>query len=257
MDWPSSPLFLCPRPPNPKKSNMNLQGKTIIVTGAARIGQTVAEHLKKEGANLVISYFKDPAEAGPHGFGVQADVSKKEDVKRLIVTAKEKFGRIDGLVHMAAIYEKSLWKDLSEKHWEKNMNIIAKSTFLFGKMLGDELLKNESKIKGKMIFFSDWSALERPYREYLAYNAAKSAVVGLTKSFAKELAPHVLVNAIAPGPMLRPPDLTDEENREVMAGTPLGCWGGAEEIAKGVNYLLAADFVTGQVLAIDGGRTIA
>ena len=81
--------------------------------------------------------------------------------------------------------------------------------------------------------------------------------MGLTKSFAKELAPHVLVNAIAPGPMLRPPDLTDEENIEVLSGTLLKRWGGAEEITKGILYLLEADFVTGQVLFVDGGRSIA
>ena len=119
------------------------------------------------------------------------------------------------------------------------------------------MLNNEGEVKGKIIFFSDWSVLTRPYKEYIAYNVAKSAVVGLTKSFAKALAPHILVNAIAPGPMLRPPDLTEEENKEVLVGTLLGRWGGAEEITKGVLYLLEADFVTGTVLTIDGGRTIA
>ncbi len=236
---------------------MDLHNKTIIITGAARIGQHVAEALKNKGANLVITYFKDPAEAGPHGFGVQADVSKKEDIARVIQEAKHKFGHVDGLIHMAAIYEKSLWQDLNEAHWDKNMNIIAKSSYLFGKLLGDELLKNEGDIKGKIIFFSDWSVLTRPYKDYLPYNVAKSAVVGLTKSFAKELAPGVLVNAIAPGPMLKPPDLTDEENVEVLAGTLLKRWGGSEEITKGVLYLLEADFVTGTVLTIDGGRTVS
>lgn len=248
---------------------MNLQGKTIIITGAARIGQEIARQLKEKGANLLITYFNNPAEAGPHGFGVQADVSKKEDVARVVAKAKEEFGRVDALVHLAAIYEKSPWKDLDEKHFEKSMSIIAKSSFLFGKILGDELLRNplthsnvsgqasSGQVKGKMIFFADWSVLARPYRDYLAYNMAKSAVVGVTKSLAKELAPHVLVNAIAPGPILRPLDLTDAENEEVMAKTPLRRWGGAEEIAKGVCYLLEADFVTGQILTIDGGRTIA
>jgi NAD(P)-dependent dehydrogenase (short-subunit alcohol dehydrogenase family) len=196
-------------------------------------------------------------EAGDLGFPVQADVSKKEDVVLVVEAAKKELRRGDVLVHMAAIYEKSEWDVLDEKHFDKNMNVIAKSSFLFGKILGDEFLKNEGEVKGKMIFFSDWSALNRPYEEYLAYNAAKSAVVGITKSLAKELAPHVLVNVIAPGPMLRPPDLTDEENEEVLAGTLLKRWGGAQEIAKGVVYLLEADFVTGQVLVIDGGRTIA
>ncbi len=237
---------------------MDIKGKTIIITGAARIGQAVAKELKIRGANLVITYFKDEAEAGPFAtLAVQADVSKKGDVERVVKTAKEKFGSVDAVIHMAAIYEKSLWDNLGEKDWDKNMNVIAKSAFLFGKIAGDEMLKNTGDVKGKIIFFTDWSVLTRPYTEYLAYNAAKCAVVGLTKSFAKELAPGILVNAIAPGPMLRPPDLTDEENEEVLSKTPLKRWGGAEEIAKGVLYLLDADFVTGQILTIDGGRTVA
>ena len=235
---------------------MEIKGKIIIITGAARIGQDVARALKDKGANLVIAYFKDPKEASL-GFGVQADVSKQEDIVRLIQEAKSKFGQIDALIHMAAIYEKSEWNALNEKHWDKNMNVIEKSAYLLGKIAGDEMLDNDGELKGKIIFFSDWSVLTRPYKDYLAYNAAKSAVVGLTKSFAKELAPHVLVNAIAPGPMLRPPDLTDEENIEVLSGTLLKRWGGAEEITKGILYLLEADFVTGTVLTIDGGRTIA
>ena len=236
---------------------MELKGKTIILTGAARIGQNIAEALQKRGANLVIAYFKNPEEAGNFGLGVQADVSKKEDILRVVQEAKNKFGQVDALIHMAAIYEKSEWNNLDENSWEKNINVIAKSSFLFGKIAGDEMLKNKEEIKGKMIFFADWSVLTRPYKDYLPYNTAKSAVIGLTKSFAKELAPHILVNAIAPGPMLRPPDLTDEENKEVLSNTLLKRWGGPEEITKGILYLLEADFVTGTVLTIDGGRTIA
>jgi pteridine reductase len=234
-----------------------LKDKTIIITGAARIGQVVAASLKDRGANLTIAYLKDPQEAGDLGFGIQADVSKEEDVQRVVSETIKSFGKVDGLVHMAAIYEKSPWQSLGVEYWQKNMDIIAKSAFLFGKILGDALLKNSGEIKGKMIFFSDWSVLSRPYVDYLAYNTAKSAVVGLTKSLAKELAPGVLVNAIAPGPILMPLDLTDQENEEVMSKTPLKKWGGAEEIAKGVVYLMESNFVTGQILTIDGGRTIA
>lgn len=236
---------------------MNLKNKTIIITGAARIGRNVAEALKERGANLVLTYLDSIDEVKDLGFPIQADVSKKDDVLRVVKEAKNKFGEIHGLVHMAAIYQKSEWDNLDENSFDKNMNVIAKSSFLFGKILGDEMLKNDGEVKGKMIFFSDWSVLTRPYQDYLAYNVAKSAVVGLTKSFAKELAPHILVNAIAPGPMIRPPDLTDEENKEVLSKTLLGHWGGGEEIAKGVCYLLEADFVNGQVITIDGGRTIA
>lgn len=239
---------------------MELKNKTIILTGAARIGQHVAQALKDKGANLVIAYFNDPKEADL-GFGVQADVSKQEDIEKVISEAVKKFGSVDGLIHMAAIYEKSEFETLSEKQWQKNMDVIAKSSYLFGKIAGDQMLKNPStssgQVQGKMIFFSDWSVLTRPYPEYIAYNSAKSAVVGLTKSFAKALAPGILVNAIAPGPMLRPADLSDSENEEVLANTLLKRWGGAEEITKGILYLLEADFVTGTILTIDGGRTIA
>src|SRR3989338_7008457 len=114
---------------------MDLKNKTIIITGAARIGQTVAEYLKNRGANLVITYFGDPKEAGSFGFGVRADVSKKEDVGLVVAAARKEFGSVDGLVHMAAIYEKSPWQDLDEKAWDKNMGVIAKSTFLFGKIV--------------------------------------------------------------------------------------------------------------------------
>ena len=232
---------------------MDLKNKTIIITGAARIGKSVAEALKKRGANLVIAYFNDLKEAEDLGIGVQADLSKKEDVERVIATAKKEFGDIHALVHMAANYERTPWDTLNEASYEKSMNVIAKSSFLLGKMLGDEMKKSGG---GKMIFFSDWSVLTRPYTDYLSYNMAKSAVVGLTKSLAKELAPDILINAIAPGPILRPPNLSEEDNVEVLKGTLLKRWGGAEEIAKGVCYLLEADFVTGQILTIDGGRTI-
>ncbi len=237
-------------------NRMELKNKTFILTGAARIGQNIAEKLNVQGANLIITYFKNPEEAGPFGVGVQADVSKKEDVMKLVEAAKNKFGQINGVIHMAAIYERSPWEVLDENHWEKNMNVIAKSAYLLGKIAGDEIKKNQEDIKGKIIFFSDWSVLTRPYKDYLPYNAAKSTIIGLTKSFAKELAPHVLVNAIAPGPILRPPGLTDQENEEVLAGTLLKRWGGPEEITKGVMYLLESDFITGSVLTIDGGRTI-
>src|SRR3989344_1205762 len=99
---------------------MNLQGKTIIITGAARIGQTIAKDLKNKGANLVITYLHSPSEAGDLGFAVKADVSKKEDIEQLVKAAKEKFGTVDGLIHMAAIYQKSLWQDMDETHWDNN-----------------------------------------------------------------------------------------------------------------------------------------
>jgi len=255
---------------------MIIKGKTIILTGASRVGKSVARSLASKGANLAVSYLrgKEGAEeiceeakrSGSRAIAVRADLGKKDDIAAFLLAAKEAFGHVDGLVHMAANYEKTRWENLTEEAWDRDMNIIARSAFLLGKMTGDEMLKNEgeeivvegasARIKGKIITISDWSVLTRPYKDYLPYNVAKAAVIALTKSLAKELAPHILVNSVAPGPIMRPPDLSNEENREALAGTPLLRWGGADEIAKAVLYLLDADFVTGQILAVDGGRTV-
>jgi NAD(P)-dependent dehydrogenase (short-subunit alcohol dehydrogenase family) len=235
---------------------MTLQNKTIILTGAARIGKFVADDLLKAGVNLVVSYRTTAPDFGSDKIlYIQADLSNQKDVARLVDETKNKFGAIDGLVHMAATYERVPWHKLSEETWNSSMDAIAKSAFLTTKLVADEMLRNKNE--GRIVLISDWSVLDQPYKEYLPYNVAKSAVVGLTKSLAKELAPDILVNAIAPGPIIRPPDLSDEENKEALAGTPLNKWGGGEEISKGVMYLMDSDFVTGQILYIDGGRSIA
>lgn len=247
---------------------MNIEGNTIILTGARRIGQTVAEELAKKGANLAITYrsSKEESEAmcaaclqlGVRAKPFQADLSNEEEIRIIVKNIKKEFGRIDALVHMAAIYEKTPWDTLDEEAWNKNQNIIARSSYLLGKSVGDILLKNSADEKGEkgvMIFITDWSTF-RPYKDYLPYYAAKSSVWGLIPAFANELAPHVRVNGIAPGPMIRPSDLSDKENEEVMSRTPLGRWGEAMPIAKGVNFLFECDFITGQIIVVDGGRSI-
>jgi pteridine reductase len=219
------------------------------MTGVARIGVDVAKTLSEKGAKLAVTYLTGKPDVGD--LQVQADVTNTKDVERVVSETKTKFGRIDGLIHMAANYPRTPWQTLTEADWDNNMNVIAKSAFLMAKALSAEMPE------GKIILISDWSVLTRPYKDHLPYNVAKSAVVGLTKSLAKELAPHVMVNCIAPGPILKPPDLSAEDDAEVLQNTPLGKWGGSHEITKAVLYLLDADFVTGQVLYVDGGRSIA
>ncbi len=230
---------------------MDLKDKIIILTGAARIGTDVAKGLQNGGARLVITYLNNKPDLGNDVVYVKADLSKQSDVVNVVTEAKKQFGRVDGLVHMAAIYPRTPWATVTEKDWDTNLNVIAKSAFLMSKAV------SEVMSEGKIVLFADWSVLENPYKDYLPYNVAKSAVIGLTKSLAKELAPKIAVNAIAPGPILMPPDLSAEDNAEVLKNTPLERWGGEEEITKAVLYLLDADFVTGQVLYVDGGRSIA
>lgn len=228
---------------------MDLKDKVFILTGAARIGVDVANELTKKGAKLATTYLSSESSVGD--LKIKADVTKQDEVVRAVSETKQKFGRIDGLIHMAAIYPRTPWATVSENDWNSSMDVIAKSAFLMSKAVADQMPE------GKIILISDWSVLTQPYKDYLPYNTAKSAVVGLTKSLAKELAPNILVNCIAPGPILKPDSLSDEDNAEVLKNTPLGKWGGAHEISKAILYLLDADFVTGQVLYVDGGRSIA
>ena len=109
---------------------------------------------------------------------------------------------------------------------------------------------------GRIINFTDWLAVSRRarYRDYIPYYASKAAVIGLTESLALDLAPDVLVNAIAPGPILAPPDITKAASDRVIAATPLARWGGADEIAKAVLFLIETEFITGECIRVDGGR---
>lgn len=241
---------------------MEIDNKTIVLTGAARIGKTVAESLLKKGAKLAVVYFtSEPIFDFEYDKSkvlfVKADLTKPEDVAKVMTETLKKFKKIDGLVHMAASYIRTPWGEINDQTMQKSMWSILRSAVLMSKAVGDELLKNKGDIKGKIILFSDWSVLNQPYKDYLPYNVAKTAVIGLAKSLAKELAPGVLVNCIAPGPILKPDNLTADENEEVLNNTPLRRWGGPEEIAKAVLFLLDSDFTTGQVLFIDGGRSIA
>ncbi|MBI3290196.1 SDR family oxidoreductase [Candidatus Microgenomates bacterium] len=241
---------------------MDIKGKTIILTGGKRIGKTVAHFLAQKGANLAVTYRESQEDANEicedakslsvKAVAFKADVSREEEINQLVESVKKEFGQIDGLVHMAAPYPKNLFGEITMADIELNLHAITASTILLVQALTDELKKNN----GKVVLFSDWASNKQPYKDYLPYHAAKGSIETLTRALAVELAPEVTVNCVAPGPILRPPDLTDEENKEVLAGTPLTKWGGPEEIAKAVLYLLDADFVTGVILPVDGGRSI-
>lgn len=230
---------------------MQIKDKVFILTGAARIGVDVAKTMLEKGAKLSVTYMTSKPELGPNVLYMQADLTNPDQVLNVVAETKKHFGRIDGLVHMAANYKKTPWTEVNDQTMQDSMWPILRSAVLMSKATADQMTE------GKIILISDWSVQRQPYKNYLPYNVAKSAVEGLTKSLAKELAPKILVNCIAPGPILKPADLSEEDNTEVLKNTPLAKWGGAHEISKTVLYLLDSDFVTGQILFVDGGRSIA
>ena len=244
---------------------MNLKDKVVLITGGRRIGTVVAPNLALKGAHIAITYRSELGEMadlikkveaqGQRCLSHRADVSKEEEVNKLIDDVYKNLGRIDVLINMASIFKKRPFEKLTGSDWDEDVDVNAKSVFLTSKAVAPYMKKQGS---GKIINFADWiAASNRPHythEGYLTYYAGKYAVIGLTLAFALQLAPKIQVNAIAPGPILPPPDLTEEENKEVIKQTPLGRWGGAAEIAKAVNFLIDSDFMTGEVIRVDGGR---
>lgn len=242
---------------------MDVKNKTVVLTGGKRIGKTVAHFLAEKGANLAVTYresqddaneiCEDAKSLGVNAVALKADLSKEEDINQLVESVKREFGQIDALVHMAAPYPKTPFGEINMENIELSLHAITISAILLSQALASELKKN----KGKIVLFSDWAANNQPYKNYLPYLAAKGSIETITKTLAVELAPDVTVNCITPGPILKPPDLSDEDDRKTLEGTPLARWGGPEEIAKAVLFFLDADFVTGVILPVDGGRSIA
>jgi NAD(P)-dependent dehydrogenase (short-subunit alcohol dehydrogenase family) len=168
--------------------------------------------------------------------------------------ARERFGRIDALVNMASVYGSTPFDDLTEAGWDRDITINLKSAFLCTKAAVPAMRANGG---GRIVNFADWLARSgRPaYRGFTSYFVAKAGVIALTESLALELASdQILVNAIAPGPILPPPDMDPGEIATVARATPVGRWGGEIEIAKAVLALIETDFITGETIRVDGGR---
>ena len=243
---------------------MNLEGRTAVVTGSAlRIGRQTCLELATRGANIVTNYrssasaaaqlVADVQELGGSALAVQGDVSKSEDVARLSEEARAAFGKVDILVNNASIYPVTPLAELTEAQWDESIAVDLKGPFLccmeFGRRMAAEG-------EGVIVNMSDW-AVQRPYKNYLPYLVAKGGIITMTRAFAVELAPHVRVNAIAPGPIEPPGYLSAEEREESAVRTLVGRWGGPTEIARAIAFLIESDYVNGVVLPVDGGRTIS
>ena len=243
---------------------MNLKNKTAIVTGGAvRIGKGIALALSKAGANIVLHYghsniaAQETAtliqEQGGTVTTVQADLSEPVFASKHIVEhAMNKFHRVDILINNAAIFEKGTLQTTTEEAWDRHMNINLKAPAFLSQQFVNALSKEQP---AHIINIADWRATT-PDVDYLAYSLTKSSLVALTLTLAKQLAPHVQVNAIAPGAILPPPEMDEDYLQRIARNVPLQRQGSVKEITDGILYLLQSDFVTGEVLYIAGGEQL-
>ena len=243
-----------------------LTDKTVLITGGKRIGAVIAAELAARGMDVALAYnrSKDEAEQtaavvreqGRRAVVLHADVSRAEDCATLVNEAARQLGRLDVLINMASVYSAVPFEELDERRWDASIDVDLKAAFLCAITAVPHF---RAAGGGRIINFADWVAASgRPrYAGYLPYYVAKRGVIGLTEALALELASdQILVNAIAPGPIVAPEGTSDKEMAAVESATPVGRWGGEREIALATIFLIESGFVTGETLRVDGGRHI-
>ena len=243
-----------------------MEKKVAIITGASRgIGRCIAYSLAKKGITVIANYnhsekkaveLKEELRKEKIDIDIiQADVSKREEAKRLVQFAIEKYGKIDILINNAGIAEYKLFTEETDEDWNRVINNNLYSAFVMCQEVSRNMIKNK---KGCIINISSIWGMVGACLEVI-YSVSKAGIDGLTKALAKELGPsNIRVNSIAPGAIDTDmnSDLTKEELKELEEDTPLGKIGKPEDIAKCVNWLIEDEFTTGQVISLNGGWVI-
>jgi NAD(P)-dependent dehydrogenase (short-subunit alcohol dehydrogenase family) len=237
-----------------------LDGQVALITGAAkRIGRSIASRLAAEGADIVVNYESSKLEAqelaeelkslGRRAIAVQGDVSKRGDVQNLFAVTEREFGRLDILVNNAGMFFAAEFEALTEEQWDRILNTNLKSQFLCCQTAAPVMKRTG---RGRIINISSLGGL-LPWPAYTHYCVSKAGSIMLTRCLARALGPEITVNSVAPGTIQFPGEAPDED---YIRRVPLHRTGTGDEIAQAVFYFATADFVTGQILAVDGGRLL-
>tara|TARA_B100001540_G_scaffold187008_1_gene164967 strand:+ start:374 stop:1099 length:726 start_codon:yes stop_codon:yes gene_type:complete len=239
--------------------------KTIFITGAAkRIGKEIALCFSEMGWNIIIHYNSSKNDAqvladeindtnSDSAITVQGNLDVKEDVEKVINEVRDAFPTIDLLINNASTFYPTPIEDISEEHWDKLVGSNLKGPLFLIKGLKDKLKES----KGSIINITDTN-LSKGVANYSIYSAAKAGLESITKGLARELAPDIKVNAIAPGAMLEPPDVTwtEEQKSKVISSIPLNRMGSEKDISEAVKFLAKSNYITGQIIKVDGGRSL-
>jgi len=242
----------------------DLRGQVAVVTGGARrLGRATVLALANHGMHVVVHYRQSAADAaatvtaaraaGVEALALRADATHPGDVDALLEQTLRTFGRVDALVTSAGAFRRTPLASVTDADWRDMLADNLEATFVPARCFGLHMRDHGG---GAIVTFADVAAL-RPWAEYAPYCAAKAGVVALTYALAKELAPTVRVNAIAPGPVLFPDDFDAEARAREIGRTLLRRAGEPEHVADAVVTLLRNDYITGVILPVDGGRLLA
>lgn len=242
---------------------MKIEGKTALVTGGAhRVGKAIAMTLAQAGANVVINYYSSDTAAqetvreaeamGVGGLAVQADVGELDQARALVAAAADRFGAVDILVNSASIWQSTPLPMGDFADWHRVLGLLVHGSMYLADAVAPMM---QERGEGDIVNIVDLSAW-KPFSGFVAHSVGKAGLLALTRSLALELAPAVSVNAIAPGPVLPPPDYSEEQNARIAAKTLKGRWGAAQDVADAAKFLVEADYITGEVIVVDGGERL-
>jgi pteridine reductase len=234
---------------------MDVNGKVALITGSAkRIGREIALELARKGARIAVHYRSGEEDArevaGTSGAVFQAELTDTAAVERMFRGIESVFRRLDILVNSASIFNAASADDATPEHWDAQMNTNAKAPFFVAQHAARLMRRNGF---GKIINIADVAG-EVIWPGYLPYSVSKAALIAVNRGLAKAYAPEIQVNAIAPGPVLFPDYYTDEQKKAAVDRTLLRREGSPADIVRAAVFLIENDYITGEMIHVDGGR---
>ena len=240
---------------------MNLHGKPALVTGGAiRVGKAISLALARGGANVVINYSRSAAEAaqtaaeaealGVGALPIQADVADPAQVQHMAAQAQARFGAVDVLVNGASLFKRTPLPMADVGDWRRVIGIGLDGAFYCANAVAPQMLARGEGVIINIVDLFAW----QPSAGFAAHSVTKAGLLALTRQLALDLAPAVRVNAVAPGPVLPPPNYDAARVERLAQKTLLKRWGSPEDVAQAVLFLVQADYITGEYITVDGGE---
>ncbi|NJN81017.1 MAG: SDR family oxidoreductase [Caldilineaceae bacterium] len=240
---------------------MKIEGKVALVTGGAhRVGKAITMMLAAAGAHVVVNYHRSATDAlatmaeaealGVDALALQCDVGDWDAVGAMASAIEHRFGGVDIVINGASLFERTPFPLADVASWQRVTRVSIDGAFYVCNALAPGMLARGAGLIVNIVDLSAWE----PWPNFMAHSVGKAALLALTRQLALELAPTIRVNAVAPGPVLAPPNYSEKRSAATAARTLLGRWGEADDVAKAVRYLVDADYVTGDVVTVDGGE---